>query len=313
MVQEEYRFDNHDDHHKPSKVDQFLRFIWNSKTKSFCGRDGESWGKLALFYSIFYLCLGSFFIGLLAIFVNFMPRNVPSYYGEASTMNARGLNPGLGFRPQIDVEDAIIHYNPNIVESPQHGYLQQVTNIKHFLSSKYRVLNAEEKSNVQTCADGSDQTTDLRNNKACEFDYNKIFKDTSCTDQNNFGYKTNKPCVLIKLNKIIDWVPKLGNSTAIKIKCEGEGSMDKDNLKKVLYHSEGHLNNAEGGFLDKKYFPYFNQKGYRAPFIWAEFEVTPNTLVNIECKAYADNIDNKDRLNRRGQTKFSLFVSNPRK
>ena len=38
------------------------------------------------------------------------------------------------------------------------------------------------------------------------------------------------------------------------------------------------------------------------------FDVTPNTLVNIECKAFADNIDNSDRLNRRGQTKFSLYI-----
>ena len=47
---------------------------------------------------------------------------------------------------------------------------------------------------------------------------------------------------------------------------------------------------------------------YSAPFIWAQFQIKSNTLVNIECKANATNIDNSDRMNRRGQTKFSLFI-----
>lgn len=52
------------------------------------------------------------------------------------------------------------------------------------------------------------------------------------------------------------------------------------------------------------------QKSYRAPFIFAQFDIPANTLVNIECKAFAKNIDNADRLNRRGMTKFSILVSN---
>ncbi len=49
------------------------------------------------------------------------------------------------------------------------------------------------------------------------------------------------------------------------------------------------------------------QKNYRAPFVWVRVEVTPNTLVNVECKAYAENIE-IERLNRRGLTKFALNI-----
>jgi hypothetical protein len=59
-----------------------------------------------------------------------------------------------------------------------------------------------------------------------------------------------------------------------------------------------------------KYYPFMGSKAYRAPFVFATFDVAPNTLVNIECRAFdAGNIDNTDRLNRRGMTKFSVFVA----
>lgn len=139
------------------------------------------------------------------------------------------------------------------------------------------------------------------------FDYKTIFKGTPCTEDNSFGYQTNRPCVLVKLNKIISWLPKPADK-AVGIRCEGETSVDKDNLRSVIYHSEGALNNTAEGLLQPKYYPYLNQKGYRAPFVWAQFDITPNMLVNIECRAFAENIDNQDRLYRRGMTKFSLYI-----
>ena len=92
-------------------------------------------GKVSLFYAVFYLCLGSFFVGMLAVFVQIMPKDKPTYYGESSTMNARGINPGLGFRPQIDPEDHMIVFNPKIAESPNYGYKKYVKNLKNFLDA----------------------------------------------------------------------------------------------------------------------------------------------------------------------------------
>ena len=55
----------------------------------------------------------------------------------------------------------------------------------------------------------------MKDGKSCDFDYKTIYKDTPCTEENQFGYNTAKPCVLIKLNKIIDFVP----SGSLEIKC----------------------------------------------------------------------------------------------
>lgn len=287
------------------KLKGFGRFIWNSENKEFCGRDGASWAKISLFYGIFYTCLGGFFIGMLAIFMELNPNDMPKYYGQSSTMNNRNcpLNPGLGFRPQIDPEDNLINYDPKSEESS----LKFINSIKNFLDTKYKT---QEDSNTIDCSDKDEN--EFKEGKSCKFNHVELFKDTNCTHENGYGFKTEKPCILIKLNKIVSWVPSLGeNGTYISIRCEGENSFDKDNLKNVMYHSEDSLNNEKEGQLPSKYYPFWGrlQSSYRPPFIWATFDVTPNTLVNIECKAYANNIDNSDRLNRRGQTKFSLFFT----
>lgn len=132
----EYVFEDGASGPKKSKLDGIGRFIWNSRTKEFCGRDGASWGKVSLFYAIFYLGLGSFFIGMLAVFFQIMPKDKPTYYGETSIMNGRGckLNPGLGFRPQTDVEDTLIRYNWTVADNPKlYGYMKQSNNLKNFL------------------------------------------------------------------------------------------------------------------------------------------------------------------------------------
>lgn len=116
---------------------------------------------------------------------------------------------------------------------------------------------------------------------------------------------------MIKLNKIVTWKPEVnGTAPGVLIKCEGEFSADKDNVNGVTYHSENYLNNKDHGVISSKYFPFNAQKDYQAPFVWVQFDLKANTLVNILCKAEANNIDNTDKLNRRGQTKFSLYVRN---
>lgn len=302
-MQQEYVFDE-PQAKKAGKLSGVGKFIWNSETKEFCGRDGASWAKVSIFYAVFYAFLGSFFVGLLAIFIKFMPTDKPTYYGVESTMNVRGLNPGLGFRPQIDVEDHLIAFNPLSKSNENNGYEKYVNNLNNYLAAKYQ---PQEASEVIECADGQTYVDELKKGKSCKFNPSEAFQSTDCTKEKDYGFKTNRPCILVKVNKIIDWTP-VSAKGGIEIRCEGETSADKDNLRGVTYHVEGNLNANNYTLISSKYYPFFAQKSYRAPFVWAQFDISPNTLVNIECKAYAENIDNSDRLNRRGQTKFSLFV-----
>lgn len=302
----EFRFDENTTAKKKSAMAEFGKFLWNSETKEFCGRDGASWGKVSLFYAIFYLCLGSFFVGMLAVFVQIMPTDKPTYFGESGTIASRGLNPALGFRPQIDVEDNLISYNPSIAEGEKNGYKKYVKNLQNFLDAKYN-KDIPDDSKVMECTNGQSYESDLRGGKSCKFDHKELFKSSGCTEDKQYGYDTPNPCVLIKLNKMIDFVPTDANGTkVVQIKCQADTAADKDNLKKVTYFSESG-ESTEAGTIDFKYFPFYAQKEYRAPFIWARFEVTPNVATNIECKAIADNIQ-YERMTRRGLTKIVIHV-----
>jgi sodium/potassium-transporting ATPase subunit beta len=141
--------------------------------------------------------------------------------------------------------------------------------------------------------------------KTCSFDYKMLYYNTPCTAANEFGYTSGQGCVLLKLNKIVGWEVTGNNVT---VRCDGETSADRDNVKGVIYHNE--VAGYDVGVLEGKHYPFMGHRGYRAPFIFAQFEIPADTLVNIECRAFdLDKIDSKDRLNRRGMTKFSLYVT----
>jgi sodium/potassium-transporting ATPase subunit beta len=302
----EFRFDDNSNVKKKSAIAEFGRFLWNSNTKEFCGRDGASWGKVSLFYAVFYFCLGSFFVGMLAVFFQIMPKDRPTYFGESGTISSRKLNPGLGFRPQIDVEDNLISFNPQIAEGDKTGYKKYVKNLQNFLDAKYN--DQADENNLIECESGKTYESDLRNGKSCRFNYKKMFENTPCSEEKQYGYNTANPCVLVKLNKMIDYVPLTNGSGKVEIRCYQDTAADKDNIKGVTYYSENG-ESKESGTIDAKYFPFYAQKEYRAPFVWAQFDVSANVLVNIECRAYADNIEH-ERMTRRGLTKIVIKVQN---
>lgn len=155
------------------------------------------------------------------------------------------------------------------------------------------------------------------------YNYETYVDDTPCSRDKHFGYfsSSQSPCVVVKLNRIYGWLPiytnklpgglqKPQNNTDkfVYVKCDGEHGADRDNVKEIEYYSAYPTN--EIGGIPFKYFPYRNQPGYLSPLIFVHFKnVSTNVLINIECRAYAKNIDNKDRINRRGMTKFQLFIA----
>jgi sodium/potassium-transporting ATPase subunit beta len=238
---------------------------------------------------------------MLLIFYQIIDLNTPTYYNEDSVMSYRGVNPGLGFRPQLDPESELIKVDAQKFE-------ENKKSIQIFLS-KYEKLK--------------DQTFSIeakgKSNRKLSFNYKEIIKDTPCSEKNDFGYKSN-PCVIVKLNKIYGWTPKtekkpenlnLTDSVlakdAIYVTCSGDGGVDRDNIKEIEYYSL--LDSREVGGIPVEYFPYQNQKNYLSPLVFVHFkQVEKNTLINIVCKAHAENIDNSDRINQRGMVRFQLFV-----
>lgn len=310
----------------------FKKFLLNKETNEFLGRDGLSWAKITLFYFVFYTALSSFFVGYLAIYVaTTIGKDRPKYVAEHSVMASRNkLNPGLGFRPQIDPESMLIHYQQN-----DESQKKLTRNLDIFLAKKYDDL-----SQIGTVIDEceSQDLEELRNKfkneqTYCQYDYKKVLKDTTCDPSRDYGYGTG-PCVLIKLNKIFDWVPKpfenfdkfpldsslLMNRTDlllnnIVISCDGEYPADRDALRgaTIKYYSTNSksLNFQNLGLIPNYFYPFLNQPGYKAPLVFAHFQNIPqNQLILVLCKAYSANIDSNDKINSRGMIKFQLFNKN---
>jgi len=196
---------------------------------------------------------------------------------------------------------------------------------KYWSNSLSTFLEPYAKTNVDSDTgahiDQCDNNKTPENGKFCFFDIKKI--SNNCSADQFFGYKRGDPCVLIKLNRIYNWVPepysaeelkdknipqlvkddypkRSDGSQLIYITCEGENAADKENIGPIAYYPQ------QG--IEFKYFPFTNQPGYLSPFVFVHFsKPAPGVLINVECKAWAKNIKH-NRMDREGSVHFELLM-----
>lgn len=303
----------------PQKA-SFAEFLWNKNEKTFLGRTGLSWFKITVFYIIFYSCLAAFWTACLVIFLQTISYKEPRWTTETGSII--GKNPGLGFRPRPPkerIESTLVMFNEGPGENWGH-WVKELTNY----TEEYKVIDDEHRKNMRTC----NSTTKLGKDEFCEFKVSSL--GSKCTKDMKFGYEAGKPCIIVKLNKIFNWKPKVYNTTDdlpekmpkdvrdlierdfteedsniiekqnVWITCEGENTNDFENIGKVNYYPHPGM--------PTYYYPFKNQPGYMAPLVAVEFEnVKRGVLLNIECKAWAKNIHH-DRKERRGSMHLELMV-----
>ncbi|GIY56062.1 hypothetical protein CEXT_768131 [Caerostris extrusa] len=287
-----------------TKWQSFKKMVWNSETKECFGRTGLSWcNQITLFYIIFYACLAAFWTCMLVVFYQTLDDNQPKWKLDSSRI---GSSPGLGFRPSppdANIDSTLIWFNATRNDTIEHW----VKNINDTLMY-YRLHNVGK--NVQTCT--KEQTASKE--RVCNFPLLEG-KTEPCSIARQFGFPEGKPCILVKLNRIFDWIPVSYDSEPadltpllkeefdkdkVYITCTGENSADKDNIGEVEYRpSQG---------IPFMYFPFTNQEGYMSPFVFVQFShINRGVLVNVECRAWSKNI-NFDRGDRLGSVHFELLV-----
>jgi len=302
-----------------TKWEAFSQFIWNGERGEFLGRTGTSWAKVGLFYLIFYAGLAAFFAVMLVIFYQTLDNFEPKWKLDSSII---GDNPGLGFRPmppEKNIESTLIWFKHGT--NNREKWKHWVTELDNFLKP-YDIgqQSSEAGEHMVDCNFGQPAPK----GKVCRFDINSL--GSNCTRENNFGYDRGSPCVLIKINRIFDWVPEVYNQAALEsgkyndvlsdevkhlisenpdkdiawLTCEGENPADKENIGQVLYH-------PRPGF-PAYYYPFVNTPSYLSPIVMVQF-VKPVTgvLINVECKAWAKNIEH-NRMERRGSVHFELMM-----
>uniref|UniRef100_A0A8C7A0J6 ATPase Na+/K+ transporting subunit beta 1 n=1 Tax=Nothoprocta perdicaria TaxID=30464 RepID=A0A8C7A0J6_NOTPE len=221
------------------------KFIWNSEKKELLGRTGGSWFKILLFYVIFYGCLAGIFIGTIQVMLLTVSDFEPKYQDRVAP-------PGLTQVPQVQKTEI------SFVVGDSKSYDPYVRNLERFLEDY-----------------SAEQQTD--NIKVCKF-RREWLENCSGINDPTFGYKDGKPCILVKLNRIIGFKPKAPaneslppevaakfNPYLIPVHCSPKREEDMDNVGAVEYYGMG----GYAGFA-LQYYPYYGkllQPRYLQPLV----------------------------------------------
>ncbi|KAK2889192.1 hypothetical protein Q8A67_014567 [Cirrhinus molitorella] len=285
-------------------------FIWNSEKKEFLGRTGCSWLKIFIFYVIFYGCLAGIFIGTIQAMLLTLSNYKPKYQDRVAP-------PGLSHSPRP--EKAEFSYS---ISDPK-SYSAYEKHIKEFLTA-YDSENQNDESKFEDCGDKPLTYTDrgeLESNdgvrKACRFD-RAWLKDCSGLNGDKFGFEEGKPCLIVKLNRIVNFRPRPPTSNdsipvpiqhnvqgnLIPIHCSNKREEDAEHLGPIEYFGLG------AGF-PLQYYPYYGkllQPHYLQPLVAIKFRnITLDYEMRIECKVFGENIDYSEKD--RSQGRFDIKIT----
>ncbi|XP_034237476.1 sodium/potassium-transporting ATPase subunit beta-2-like [Thrips palmi] len=299
-----------------SRWDALRLGIYNPSTNEIFGRTCASWGGLAVFYTIFYIVLAAFFAICMKGMLHTIDPKVPYFTQDYSLI---GSSPGLGFRPishDVEKEGSLIWY----VAKNETNVKVWTDRIEDFLKPYKNQSSLPGGGRNQVQCDASNPAP---KGKVCAMNMDNW---GMCQGATSYGYSRSSPCVFVKLNKIYGWVPEYYNDTndlpaempdnlktfiqtrppkernTVWVSCEGENSADKENIGKIqMYPTMG---------IPGYYFPYENQEGYLSPVV-AIYLVrpTPKVLINVECRAWAKNINyRRHNTLREGSVHFELMI-----
>uniref|UniRef100_UPI0037E93318 sodium/potassium-transporting ATPase subunit beta-1a n=1 Tax=Semicossyphus pulcher TaxID=241346 RepID=UPI0037E93318 len=286
-------------------------FVWNSEKKEFLGRTGSSWFKILLFYVIFYGCLAGIFIGTIQALLLTISNYKPTYQDRVAP-------PGLSHTPRSEKSE--IAFSKSDVET----YKKYVTSMDDFLK-QYDDSQQTNELNFENCGETpqpykerGDLESDLQKRKACRFSRSLLGKCSGDSDP-SYGFKDGKPCIIVKLNRIVNFLPRApSNSTSlpdglqgkvqpnlIPVFCKNKRAEDESKIGEIKYFGLG-----EGFPL--QYYPYYGKAlhpQYLQPLLAIQFtNLTLDQELRIECQAYGANIhySEKDRYQGRFDVKFTI-------
>lgn len=257
-------------------------FIYNPRTGEFIGRTASSWALVFLFYVVFYGFLAGFFCLTMWVMLQTLPDTVPKY-------RDRVPSPGVVIRPgSLDIA-----FNRTI---PQQ-YNQYVSHLHNFLQTYND--SVQEKNELCLVNEYTEQE-EAAEKKVCQFKRSLLRMCSGVSDR-FFGYAEGKPCILIKMNRIIGLKPR-GEPY---VNCTAK----RDTPLLMSYY-------PDQGKFDKMYFPYYGKQlhpNYVQPLVAVKLmleEADYNTEIAIECKVEGSDLENSnDRDKFLGRVTFRVTVS----
>ncbi|XP_029374729.1 sodium/potassium-transporting ATPase subunit beta-2b isoform X1 [Echeneis naucrates] len=280
---------------KDGEKSDWKEFIWNPRTREFLGRTASSWGLILLFYVIFYIFLAGLFALTMYVMLQTLDDHKPTWQDRLST-------PGMVIRPKADETFEIVY---NIHKTESWDMYTEILN--KFLTPYNNSLQAQK--NDECTPDQyfqQDDSGDVKNNpkRSCQFN-RTMLADCSGIEDRYYGYQEGKPCIIIKLNRVIGMLPGK-NGQAPYVTC-GAKREDSDKIGELMYY-------PPNGTFNLMYYPYYGKKAqvnYSQPLVAVKFlNITVNEDVNIECKINANNIPTGNERDKfAGRVSFKLRIN----
>ncbi|CAL8275428.1 unnamed protein product [Arctogadus glacialis] len=267
--------------------------------------------KILTFYVIFYSCLAGVFVGTIQAMLMTLSNYKPTWQDRVAP-------PGLSHMPRSDKTE--VSFNTRDLDT----YNQYTKSLRAFMA-KYDEENQRDQMQYDDCGEEPTEyrergelESDVGVRKACRFS-RSLLGDCSGLEDPDFGFKEGKPCIIVQLNRIVNFRPRppMNNESipeeahhkvqpnVMPIYCTNKREEDAGKVGEVKYYGIG------GGF-PLQYYPYYGKllhPHYLQPLVALQFvNLTMNADIRIECKVYGDNIaySDKDRFQGRFDIKFNI-------
>ncbi|XP_012259401.2 sodium/potassium-transporting ATPase subunit beta-2-like [Athalia rosae] len=278
-------------------------------------------GKPVVIHPAFYAA-GIILVAVIGflIFYHVDPRVHYAIFGASDDTNIVNGIPGLSVRPRITEagkSETLIMYNSR----DKNSYMRWVDALDDFLKEyKNPWLSHGRMENIHNC----DFRYPPPPGAVCEIDPRAF---GPCISENHYNFHRSAPCIFIKLNTPTGWIPAYYNESKslpevmpgyLRSMITAQESSRPDQLNTVWLSCEGEMpadaeNIGPIRFLPIAGFPGYYTKnvdvaGYLPPIVAVMFErPTLGVLINVECKAWAKNIQHdRDRL--MGVVHFELLI-----
>ncbi|CAL8308139.1 unnamed protein product [Arctogadus glacialis] len=264
-------------------------YLWNAETKEFMGRTGKSWSLILLFYSVLYLFLAAMFGGCMCCLM----WSISPYH---PTFNDRVMPPGMTMAPHLDAHEIVFN------ASDRKSWKKYARSMDEYL--KPYNDGVQERKNIHCSQEKyfmQDHLEETLERKACQFKRSWLGECSGLQDP-HYGYSLGKPCVFLRMNRILGYLP--GQGKAINVTC---------GVKKGNPEALGEVEFFPKSLFDLKYYPYYGKLrhvNYSAPVVAVRFAgVQYDAHIYVKCKLNGKGIINDSPTDRYlGAVSFTLDI-----
>ncbi|NWI19500.1 AT1B2 ATPase, partial [Crypturellus soui] len=250
---------------------------------------------ILLFYLVFYGFLAGLFALTMWVLLQSVDPHVPKYQDRLRT-------PGMMIRPRTETLD--VSFNVSAAET----WLPYVRLLHEFLEPYNDSVQAARNA---ACPPGRyheqpDEGVPNVPKRACRFPRSALGPCAGLGPPDTaFGYAAGQPCVLLKLNRVINYFP--GENKSINVVCAAKREEEAARLGPMAFY-------PPNGSIDLMYFPYYGKRAhvnYTQPVVAVQFlNATGGEEHHVECHLNAAGLrapDERDKF--AGRVAFRLRVN----